>query len=250
MTTNSSYDEIKSELDKANKSDRNIEITYTIHSTVEFLDVLVQNTNGRLLTSIFHKPAAEPYILPYTSDHPRHVHRNIPFAALLRAARICSNVHDFNMERVRIDMSLLLNEYPPAFITEHSNRIFEKFNVMVLLQRLDADVYQELHQKLLYQPTRREQLQQANITEIGQLPVSLTTKKVWNPNIMYATYYFETGPRIAFKRKVLTWWKKYYGKPGSKVAHVQLKFATKTNRTLENFFVHKKPPREMLTMEK
>ncbi|CAF4155603.1 unnamed protein product, partial [Rotaria sordida] len=40
-------------------------------------------------------------------------------AALLRAARICSNVEDFDMERIRIDLSLLLNEYPPSFISKH-----------------------------------------------------------------------------------------------------------------------------------
>jgi hypothetical protein len=31
--------------------------------------------------------------------------------------RICSNEHDFTIERIRIDMSLLLNEYPRTFIT-------------------------------------------------------------------------------------------------------------------------------------
>jgi hypothetical protein len=102
MTTNLSFDQIKDILDTADRKDQNIRIKYQIQSCVEFLDVVIQNDNGQLTTSVFHKPTVEPYILQYTSDHPRHVHRNIPYAALLRAARIYSNVHDFTIERTRI----------------------------------------------------------------------------------------------------------------------------------------------------
>ena len=126
MTTNLSFDQIKAKMDTADRKDRNIRIKYQIQSCVEFLDVVIQNDNGKLTTSVFHKPTAEPYILPYTSNHRRHVHRNIPYAALLRAARICSNVHDFTIERIRIDMSLLLNHYPSAFITKHVSRFFDQ----------------------------------------------------------------------------------------------------------------------------
>ena len=73
MTTNLSFDQIKAKLDTADHKDRNIRIKYQIQSCVEFLDVVIQNDNGQLTTSVFHKPTAEPYILPYTSDHPRHV---------------------------------------------------------------------------------------------------------------------------------------------------------------------------------
>ncbi|CAF3375169.1 unnamed protein product [Rotaria socialis] len=124
MTTNLSQDQIKIQLDKVAKKDPNIEITYSIASCIDFLDVIINNDNSKLITSIYHKPAVEPYILPYTSDNPRHVHRNILYAALLRAARLCSNIDDFHMERVRIDMSLLVNDYPPAFISKHFLRFF------------------------------------------------------------------------------------------------------------------------------
>ena len=115
---------------EADSKDPNIRISYTIASVVDFLDVTISNDHGQLTTSLFHKSAAEPYVLPFTSDHPRHVHRNIPYAALLRAARICSNVRDFDLERVRIDMALLLNEYPPAFVSKYFNRFFELNNAL------------------------------------------------------------------------------------------------------------------------
>ncbi len=88
-------------------------VTCLVNTSVDFLDITITNENSQLRTTIYHKPAAEPYILPYTSDHPRHVHHNIPCAALLRAARICSNVHDFNSECIRINISLLLSPPPP-----------------------------------------------------------------------------------------------------------------------------------------
>ena len=109
MTTNQTIEEIQIELGKARNRDINIQVDLTVSTSVNFLDVTITNEDGQLRTSVYHKPTTEPYILPYTSDHPRHVHQNIPYAALLRAARICSHVDDFNSERIRIDMSLLLN---------------------------------------------------------------------------------------------------------------------------------------------
>jgi hypothetical protein len=75
---------------------------------------------------------------------------------LLHAARICSHVNDFNTERIRIDMSLLLNGYPPNFISNQFNRFFDLNNAMPVLNQLNEQVYLRLHQTLLYQATRRE----------------------------------------------------------------------------------------------
>jgi hypothetical protein len=119
MITNQTISEITLELENANKKDLNIRINSKISTSVDFLDIIITNEDGYLRTSIYHKPTTEPYILPYTSDHPRHVRRNIPYASLVRAARICSHVDDCNTERIRLDMSLLLTSYPPNFIPKH-----------------------------------------------------------------------------------------------------------------------------------
>ena len=86
MTTNLPRDDIIAILENENSKDPNIRTTYSVKAAVDFLDVTIENNDGQLKTSIFHKPSAEPYILPYTSDHSHHIHRNIPYAALLRAA--------------------------------------------------------------------------------------------------------------------------------------------------------------------
>lgn len=98
--------------------DANIIIEYRI-LRLDFLDLTIVNEDGQLRKSVYHKSAAELYILPFTSNHPRHIHRNLSHAALLRATRLCSNGEDFDAEYVRMNMSLLLNDYPPAFISRH-----------------------------------------------------------------------------------------------------------------------------------
>ncbi|CAF4944529.1 unnamed protein product, partial [Rotaria socialis] len=61
----------------ANTWHPNIKLDYKINKSLPFLDLLLTNNNGILATSVYHKPAAEPYITPFTSDHPRHVFANI-----------------------------------------------------------------------------------------------------------------------------------------------------------------------------
>ena len=129
ITSNESLDIIKELLDKEGQKDANIGMNLNIHhSTMEFLDVLIENNQKQLKTSVYRKPAAEPYILPYTSYHPRHIHSNTIHTALLRAIRLSSDVQTFDHERLNIEISLLLNGYSPKFITHHYKRFYRKYN--------------------------------------------------------------------------------------------------------------------------
>ena len=83
-------------------------------------------------------------------------------------------------------------------------------------------------------------------SDIPQIPESIMRKKAWDKNILYAPYQFESGPRTAFGPIFRAWWEEYFRRQGSSVAHVKLKFSAKSNRTLEQCFVHKKPPKELL----
>ena len=160
MTSNLSVDQIKARLDRANAKDENIKISYSIGTIVEFLDVLVENNRGQLKTSVFHKPAAEPYVLLFLSDHPRHIHRSTINGRLLRAARLCSHMEDFDKEKLNIEFTLLLNGYPPKFFVYNFKQFFQMNNVLSLMEQLNEVVYEKLHRQLLNQPTRREKQQQ------------------------------------------------------------------------------------------
>lgn len=59
ITTNS-FDALNILLNRMEQKDENIRITRSVGATIEFLDVFICNDHGRLKTSVFHKPAAEP----------------------------------------------------------------------------------------------------------------------------------------------------------------------------------------------
>ncbi len=96
-------------LDEANNLHPNIKLVRQLGTTVSFLDVVLQNKNGVLATSVYHKEAAEPSIVPFKSDHPRHVFNNIIDDALMRAVRLSSTLSAFNEEQRSIKLTLLYN---------------------------------------------------------------------------------------------------------------------------------------------
>ena len=110
FTSNEPLDAIN-RLDEANQSHPNIKLVRQLGTSVSFLDVYIENQNGTLVTSVYHKEAAEPYIVPFKSDHPRHVFNNIIDVALTRAIRYSSTLSAFDEERRYIKLILLYNGY-------------------------------------------------------------------------------------------------------------------------------------------
>lgn len=246
MTTNQNIEDIVYHLDKAAKRDINIKIEYRIDASIDFLDVKIVNQQGRLRTSIYHKPTAEPYILPYTSDHPHHIHRNIPHAALLRAARLCSHLQDFKIELIRIDMSLLLNKYPPHFITRELQRFLRLHIAVPLIDIMDQRHYQEVHKKLLHQPTRRENQLQLHMKNPIKEPIILQPNP-WNRKVMFPKINFDSGLTIGFPKIFHTWWEMHFTDNTSPAKDVKVRVVTKTNSTLEHYLIRKKPSKAILT---
>ncbi|CAF4160468.1 unnamed protein product [Rotaria sordida] len=109
LTSNKSLDKINQMLDEANQFHPNIKLVRQIGTSILFLDVYIENKNGTLETSVYHKDAAEPYIVPFKSDHPRHIFKNIIDGALTRAIRFSSTLSAFNEERRSIKLMLLYN---------------------------------------------------------------------------------------------------------------------------------------------
>lgn len=246
MTTNLTAHDMNIILERMQSKDANIKITHKINTSVDFLDVTISNEHGHLRTTIFHTPTTEPYILPYTSDHPTHSRRNIPYASLLRATRICSHVENFNLEQIRVDMSLLLNNYPPAFIQKQFARFFQLNNAMVISHEWNQQVYNQLHKTLLHQPTRREK----QLTKMTQDPIRsplVLQPKIWNSLLLFPRYTFDSGLSNHFSSKFLTWWKRYYAFAGSPLEQVTVKMVANTNRTIEQYFIHKKPDKALVT---
>ncbi|CAF4698981.1 unnamed protein product [Rotaria socialis] len=99
----------------------------TRYDSLPFLDVLLTNINGTLSTSVYHKPAAEPYVVPFISDHPRHVFENIVQTSLRRAIKYSSTFQLFNDERRYIKSTFLYNGYPSSFIDKTFRKFFSGY---------------------------------------------------------------------------------------------------------------------------
>ncbi|CAF2127257.1 unnamed protein product [Rotaria magnacalcarata] len=127
MTWNRSEEELRKLLDDANTWHPNIKLDYKIGYSLPFLDVQLTNNNGILLTSVYHKPAAEPCITPFTSDHPRHAFVNTIKNFLERAVRYSSKFEAFNYERRNIKLMLLYNDYPSTFIENELQKYFSEY---------------------------------------------------------------------------------------------------------------------------
>ena len=109
FTSNELLEKINQMLDEANNLHPNIKLVRQIGTSVSFLDIYIENKNGTLATSIYHKEAAESYIVPFKSDHPRHIFKNVIDVALMRAIRYSSTLSAFNEERRSIKLMLLYN---------------------------------------------------------------------------------------------------------------------------------------------
>ena len=112
-----------------NTIDSNIHLSANAGLNTNFFYLYMENKVEKIYTTIYHKPLYEPYYLPFTSVHPLHMKKNIPFTMLLRAIRYCSTFELFIKEREVLRMKLLLNKYSGQFIQDQFNRIFQKFKI-------------------------------------------------------------------------------------------------------------------------
>jgi len=109
LTSNESSSAIEQMLKEANHFHPNIKLTGEIGTSVTFLDLRINNEHGILSTAVYHKEAAEPYVIPFKSDHPRHTFRNIIQGALARAVYYSSTLKAFDDERRYVRLMLLYN---------------------------------------------------------------------------------------------------------------------------------------------
>ncbi|CAF1297315.1 unnamed protein product [Adineta steineri] len=85
-----------------------------IENTIRAPTTNISNFLDKIIRPIFdkqfyHKPSAEPYVVPFISDHPRHVFGNIIQTTLTRAVRYSSTFEAFNNKRRHIKLMLLYN---------------------------------------------------------------------------------------------------------------------------------------------
>ncbi|CAF2128241.1 unnamed protein product [Rotaria magnacalcarata] len=114
-------------LDQANNFHRNIKLVRQIGRSIPFLDVFIENNSGTLKTSVYHKEAAEPYVVAFGSDHHSHVFRNTVDTSITRAVRYSTTLAPFEEEIRQMKLRFLYNWYPPRYIDWRLSTLFSKY---------------------------------------------------------------------------------------------------------------------------
>jgi hypothetical protein len=135
---------------------------------------------------------------------------------------------------------------PPPFITKQFHRLLHSNQSNFILEEMNEQVYGQLHERLLHQPTRHEQQLKKMMINPIESPLVLQSP-VWNSKVMYPRYLYDQEQSVYLRDIFMKWWKEYFLYPGSPVNDVKVRLVADTQRTLENFFIHKKPRRELLT---
>ena len=106
ITVNWPERHLDQQIERWNSFDSNINLKASFGKVSNFLDLYLENREGKLITKVYHKPSYEPYYLPFNSIHPLHMKKNVPYALILRAIRYCSTFDVFIQERESIVMSV------------------------------------------------------------------------------------------------------------------------------------------------
>ena len=92
-------------------------------TNIPFLDVSVSLTNHRSIsTDLYTKPRDKHQHLLYSSCHPLHTKKAIPFSLALRLRRICSTDATFHTRTAQLTTYLLKRGYNCNFVNKQIRR--------------------------------------------------------------------------------------------------------------------------------
>ncbi|CAL8131846.1 unnamed protein product [Orchesella dallaii] len=109
-------------------------------SSVSFLDLNVELRDNKIVTSLYKKPMSRHEYLHYSSSHPKHILRSLPYSCGLRVIRSCSEettkIKELNImfEKFRkrnYPLSLLETIYEKLLLVERNNLMLPKSNLHI-----------------------------------------------------------------------------------------------------------------------
>ena len=129
---------------------RSIRINTTIGSAVHFVDAYLSHDNGVLNTKVYRYPNTHDDSLPDIPHVPMCPDSRLLRAALIRAARCCSDVQDFNDETRRIKLSFDLQDLSDASVQQCiRNFLIEFGSHSMALSVADPSDYNSLRNRII-----------------------------------------------------------------------------------------------------
>ena len=131
-----SSEELNSFLEALNSCHPTIKFTSTISETsVNFLDVtVIKDKNGHLHTDLYTKPTDAHLYLHYTSFHPKHQKRSLPYSQALRLHRICSSTDTFIEATRKMHANFTARGYPSQLVTSAITQALNQDRNSLLIQ--------------------------------------------------------------------------------------------------------------------
>jgi len=119
-----SRQEFDSFLSALNSFHDHIKFTAEIdNERVNFMDVTVsKDKEGKLHTTLFTKPTDAHLYLHYTSYHPTHQRKSIPYSQAIRIRRICSDMDEFKRCTQQLFENLIARGYPKKLVRQAINK--------------------------------------------------------------------------------------------------------------------------------
>ncbi|KAM8930720.1 LOW QUALITY PROTEIN: uncharacterized protein RCH25_006654 [Pelodytes ibericus] len=102
-----------------NCNDINLKFTLEYNpDAIAFLDIKLSHDKQKICTTGYRKPTAGNTILHYTSCHPEHVTRNIPYGEFLRARRNCTSIIEFENQAEALRKRFADRGYPSNIVNK------------------------------------------------------------------------------------------------------------------------------------
>ncbi|CAF1097680.1 unnamed protein product [Adineta ricciae] len=180
---------------KLNYEHPDVRITYSTGLNVHFLNVYIENQNGKLYTHIYHDPKKQPFLLPYVTGHPRLIHRQWFRYSLIRAGQSCIRLKDFQNERLYIELTFLANGYSLEFVEHNLEQFYKQFySSSKQTENLDQYAYNGIRRQLF----RCLDTQKRRFSEREQL--------IQNQKLVEFYYLFDWGLRYKFNDQFRKLW--------------------------------------------
>ena len=110
-------------LDILNSINNKIQFTMELNTNeIPFLDILIKRDDEKIWMDLFHKPTDTRRCVEFSSCHPSHCKRNIPFSLARRIHVICENDIEKETHLLELKETLLKQGYPKNLISDAFKR--------------------------------------------------------------------------------------------------------------------------------
>ena len=107
-----------------NNFNPNVKFTYEFsEASINFLDLNVKLSDGKLQTFLYVKPTDRHQYLHFRSSHPKHTKRSIVYSQTLRVSRACSQEEDYKNYSNQMKSWFLKRSYPEHLIDTEIKKV-------------------------------------------------------------------------------------------------------------------------------